>query len=227
MKKNLGVSISAAAFTAALSFSLIACDDSSSANSNSTNNEAPVAPTDSVESGVSVDSLLSYSELESMTQNQLPKCTAEKEGVVKRMWKGNPKYGSAWTYRCENGEWVPRDLWVTCDTTGVQVGDICRKQDVVGSFAAGGGFKAPVELYVYAGDGNWDDYDPRTGITKECTEANEGDIASLVFDVIPSKADTVWYNDVPWNIFEETLGKTDTVSYECLNGEWSNFKITD
>ncbi|WP_163437915.1 hypothetical protein [Fibrobacter succinogenes] len=47
------------------------------------------------------------------------------------------------------------------------------------------------------------------------------------FDVIPSKGDTVWYNDVPWNIFEETPGKKDTVSYECLNGEWSNFKITD
>ena len=278
MKKYSRSFVFAATVTVAMSFSLIACDDSSSANSNSTNNEAPVAPTDSVESGVSVDSLLiqscaslapsvpcadtintdgkyykrdlcyfkcennawkgvtkvpsdvtfySYSELESMTQNQLPKCTAEKEGMVKRMWKGNPKYGSAWTYRCENGEWVTRDLWVTCDTTGVQVGDICRKDDVVGSFAAGGGAKAPVELYVYAGDGNWDDYDPRTGITKECTETNEGDVASVVFDVIPDKRDTVWYNDVPWNIFEETLGKTDTVSYECLNGEWSNFKITD
>ena len=276
MKKYSRSFVFAATVTVAMSFLLVACDDSSSANSNSTNNEAPVAPADSVESGVSVDSLLiqsctslapnvpcadntdgkyykrdlcyfkcennvwkgvtkvpsdvtfySYSELESMTQNQLPKCTAEKEGVVKRMWKGNPKYGSAWTYRCENGEWTPRNLWVTCDTTGVQVGDICRKDDVVGSFAAGGGAKAPVELYVYAGDGNWDDYDPRTGITKECTEANEGDVASVVFDVIPSKADTVWYNDVPWNIFEETLGKTDTVSYECLNGEWSDFKITD
>ena len=54
----------------------------------------------------------------------------EKEGMVKRIWEGNPKYGSAWTYRCENGEWMPRNLRVTCDTAGVQVGDICRKDDV-------------------------------------------------------------------------------------------------
>lgn len=131
----------------------------------------------------------------------------EKEGMVKRIWEGNPKYGSAWTYRCENGEWMSRGLWVTCDTTGVQVGDICRKKGTVNIFAAGGGVEAPVGLYVYAGDGTWKDYDPRTEIAKECSEANEGDVASLVIDVIPSKG--------------------DTVSYECLNGEWSNFKITD
>ena len=278
MKKNLGVSMSAAAFVAAMSLSLIACDDSSSANSNSTNNEAPVAPTDSVESGVSVDSLVmlfcassvpdvpcadsmitdgkyfehdlcyfkcennawkgvtkvpsddslyEYSSLDGLALWHLPKCTAENEGLVKRIWEKNPKYGSVWTYRCENGEWMPRDLRVTCDTAGVKVGSICRKKGTVNIFAAGGGVEAPVGLYVYAGDGTWKDYDPRTEIAKECSEANEGDIASLVFDVIPSKADTVWYDDKPWDIFEETPGKTDTVSYECRNGEWSNFKITD
>jgi hypothetical protein len=289
--------MSAAAFVAAMSLSLIACDDTSSSannteenpeisiiNADSSNNEVPVAPVASVTPADSVkksssadsvlirscakmapdvlcadsmntdgryfdygscyfkcennawkgvtnvpsdDSLYKYSSVDGNAIWYLPKCTAENDGLVRRIWEKNPKYGSAWTYRCENGEWVPRGLWVTCDTMGVQVGDICRKKDVIGIFASGGGAYAPVGLYVYAGDGKWDDYDPRTEIAKECTETNEGDVASLVIDIIPSKRDTVWYKYEPWNMYDEIPGQKDTLSYECLNGEWSNFKITN
>ena len=153
-------------------------------------------------------------------------CTAENEGEVKVVWVGNPKYGYDTYNRCESGLWVRGNISLTCDTTGVQVGDLCRKTGTINIFQAGMGAKPGVGFYVYAGNGTWEEYDPRTEITKECTESYEGNFAWLIFDVIPGRKDTIWYEDRPNNIFDETPSRTDTVSYECHNGEWTNRKIT-
>jgi hypothetical protein len=157
--------------------------------------------------------------------SSFPACNAANNGKARMVWAGNPKYGEVVIYGCKYDRWELSDERATCGTTGVKKGDICRRTGVVNIFSQGLGIESPVLLYVYAGHGTWKDYDPRTEIAKECSEANEGDIAWVVFDVIPSKADTVWYDDKPSNIIEETPGQKESVSYECRNGEWSNFKL--
>ena len=189
---------------------------------------------DSTESSVFQDSAFKCSENgwipdpsnEAYSRSIAEKCSLENEGEIKAVWEGNPKYGYINFCRCKGGLWVSEDIRLTCDTAGVQVGDLCRRTRVVGTFAAGMGVEGGVEFFVYAGNGIWEDYDPKTKIIKKCTENNDGDIVWLYFDEIPSKRDTIWYEDVAWNIFDETPGRKDTVLYECHNGEWTNIKIT-
>ena len=156
-----------------------------------------------------------------------PACNAANNGKARMVWVGNPKYGEVVIYGCKYGRWELSDERAACGTTGVKKGDICRRTGVTNIFSQGLGIESPVLLYVYAGHGTWKDYAPRTEIAKKCSEANEGDIAWVVFDVIPNKRDTVWYDDEPWSIYGETPGKKDTVLYECHYGEWAGFKITD
>ena len=125
---------------------------------------------------------------------KLKKCTDANEGVVQAAWNGNIKYGGEIYFKCQNGSWVEGDIRLTCDTTGAQVGDICRKS------ANTGYFDKPseqdlVRFYVYAGDGVWESYDPKAEITEECNLNNSGLLI--------------------WRVLDELLGKKDTVLYEC------------
>ena len=81
-------------------------------------------------------------------------CSAEEEGKVDSAWVGasNPRFhyvGHTKYYRCEKGLWTLRDRRITCDTTGVAVGDVCTKEEC---FA---GVGCSQYSYTYVGNGAW------------------------------------------------------------------------
>ena len=81
-------------------------------------------------------------------------CSAEEEGKVDSAWAGasNPRFhyvGHTKYYRCEKGVWTLRDRRITCDTTGVAVGDVCTKEEC---FA---GVGCSQYSYSYVGNGAW------------------------------------------------------------------------
>ena len=81
-------------------------------------------------------------------------CSAEEEGKVDSAWVGasNPRFhyvGLTKYYRCEKGLWTLRDRRITCDTTGVAVGDICTKE------ACFAGLGCSKYSYTYIGNGAW------------------------------------------------------------------------
>lgn len=81
-------------------------------------------------------------------------CSAEEEGKVDSAWVGasNPRFrsvGHTDYYRCEKGLWTLRDRRITCDTTGVAVGDICTKE------ACFAGLGCSKYSYTYIGNGAW------------------------------------------------------------------------
>ena len=90
---------------------------------------------------------------------RLKKCTAANDGAVQSEWEGNPKYGGTHYYRCESGSWVEGDISLTCDTAGVQVGDTCVKHGSSNIFQAGMNPSAPEYVFVYAGNGAWEQVD--------------------------------------------------------------------
>lgn len=81
-------------------------------------------------------------------------CSAEEEGKVDSVWVGasNPRFhyvGQTKYYRCEKGLWTLRDRRITCDTTGVAVGDVCTKEEC---FV---GVGCSQYSYTYVGNGAW------------------------------------------------------------------------
>ncbi|SIO30681.1 hypothetical protein [Fibrobacter sp. UWB11] len=81
-------------------------------------------------------------------------CSAEEEGKVDSAWVGanNPRFhyvGQTKYYRCEKGLWTLRDRRITCDTTGVAVGDVCTKEEC---FV---GVGCSQYSYTYVGNGAW------------------------------------------------------------------------
>ena len=85
--------VAVAAFATSLAFSLVACDDSSSASDEEVpaSSAVPGSSASMPESSVSVPS---------------SKCTAELEGTIQTLWEGSPSSGYAVRYLCENGTWV-------------------------------------------------------------------------------------------------------------------------
>lgn len=94
---------------------------------------------------------IGYEEYESLSELT---CSAEEEGKVDSAWVGasNPRFryvGHTEYYRCEKGLWTLRDRRITCDTTGVAVGDVCTKEEC---FA---GVGCSQYSYTYVGNGAW------------------------------------------------------------------------
>ena len=122
-----------------------------------------------------------YSTNEVYSKSVEEECTAENEGEVKVVWEGNPKYGYDTYNRCESGLWVRGDISLTCDTTGVQVGDLCRKTGTINIFQAGMNVTPSERRFAYAGNGVWEECDGLTKITRECTAENVGDKEKIVY----------------------------------------------
>lgn len=141
-----------------------------------------------------------YSNNEVYSKSVEDECTAENEGEVKVVWVGNPKYGYDTYNRCESGLWVRGNISLTCDTTGVQVGDLCRKTGTINIFQAGMNATLPEYVFVYAGNGIWEDFDGLAKMTKQCTAENEDDMEKIVY----GRGDN-----------------TLTVFYKCTGGAWT------
>ena len=117
------------------------------------------------------------------------KCDAENEGKVETKWIGNAKYGGNSYFRCEKGSWVKGDIRLTCDTAGVQVGDICTKGPKLGIFAAMNSIPGSNTLrFIYKGDGVWKEFDPEKNMVadieklgKQCTAETKGDKGILEY----------------------------------------------
>ena len=209
----------AASFAALSAFALVACDDSSSAS-----NDEPVKSSSSVsEPGSS-----------SVPESSSDPEACDNEGAVDSLMAGNAKYGYSYTYyRCEQGKRVQRPQWVSCDTTGVKKGDLCRVQ----STFSGSQFGSDVwTCYKYAGEGSWDEADCHTGPKKECNEENEGVVESVAeshFEQsLGTYEDNFYYMCVKgeWTSINGALAKCTTaetkVGDECCNVGYSTFKVT-
>ena len=134
---------------------------------------------------------------------KLNKCTADNEGAVQSAWEGNPKYGGTYYFRCESGSWVQGDISLTCDTAGAQVWDICRRYGSTNIFQAGMNPTSPEYVFVYVGNGVWENFDGLAKMTKECTAENEDDMEKIVY------------------------GRDDNtliVYYKCTGGEWTGIE---
>ena len=144
---------------------------------------------DSTESSVFQDSAfkcsengwIPYTNGEVYSKSIAEECTAENEGEVKVVWEGNPKYGYNTYNRCESGLWVRGNISLTCDTAGVQVGDLCRKTGTINIFQAGMNVTPSERTFAYAGNGVWEECDGLTKITKECSAENVGDKEKIVY----------------------------------------------
>ena len=83
-------------------------------------------------------------------------CNAENEGKVETLWLGNEKYGGNSYYSCKKGSWVKGDISLTCDTTGVQVGDTCTTYPKLGIYAAMYSIPGSNAMkFIYKGNGVW------------------------------------------------------------------------
>ncbi len=150
---------SAASLALAASMALVACgDDSSSADPDETptSSSEETGPESSSSEGTDLSCNISLGLVEGCESLVEEECTAQNEGEVKEVWVGNPKYGHNTYNRCERGSWVQGDISLTCDTAGVQVGDTCKKYGSVNIFQAGMNPSAPEYVFVYAGDGAWE-----------------------------------------------------------------------
>ncbi len=191
MKFNRISAIAVTAFAVTLPFSLLACSES-----NPTNADDPIAysePALETSSSVTeVSSEVSSSSGEpsgtgclaivyTVNDECLPACNDENEGKVETVWVGNSKYGYETFHKCQNGSWVQGDISLTCDTAGVQVGDLCRKTGKTNLFFAAGGLSPSERVFAYAGDGVWEECDGLTKITKECSAENVGDKEKIVY----------------------------------------------
>ena len=144
---------------------------------------------DSTESSVFQDSAfkcsengwIPYTNGEVYSKSIAEECTAENEGEVKVVWEGNPKYGYNTYNRCESGLWVRGNISLTCDTAGVQVGDLCRKTGTINIFQAGMNVTPSERTFAYAGNGVWEECDGLTKITKQCSAENVGDKEKIVY----------------------------------------------
>ena len=221
------LSIFAVIFAASIPFSFIACSDSNSTSAFGENPQAYSEPALESSSSLAPESSSTIPESSSVAQSSSSsiiaqssssvkkvqlvndkECTAENEGVVETEWKrlfnGGPTmvipvYPSY--YRCENGSWNPKEVSVTCDTTGVKVGDVCTRYDY--DFYSG---YVP-SVFKYVGNGVWGNFDGLEKMTKECNEENEGLKEELTYHSVDP-------NDV-------------TVYYACDHGEWTKISETD
>jgi len=197
MKLNRISAIAVTAFAVTLPFSLLACSES-----NPTNADDPIAysepapgPSSALETSSSVTEVSSEVSSSSgepsgtgclamvytVNDECLPACNDENEGKVETVWVGNSKYGYETFHKCQNGSWVQGDISLTCDTTGVQVGDLCRKTGSTNIFQAGMNVTPSERTFAYVGNGVWEECDGLTKITRECTAENVGDKEKIVY----------------------------------------------
>ena len=155
MNFNRISAIAVTAFAVTLPFSLLACSES-----NPTNFDEPIAysePAPGPSSALETSSSVTDS-------SELPAtpCTAENEGKVEKVWHEHlPTNGihslASWGHysyhRCEKGSWVEGGISLSFDTAGVQVGDAYIRERV-SNMQAGFGLTF-IDIYTYAGDGNW------------------------------------------------------------------------
>ena len=108
-------------------------------------------------------------------------CDADHENVIDSVWKPNPSISTPIYFyrRCENGEWIYKDHSVTCNTTGVAVGDTCRRAEVVdfvdrryGSFV-NSKTELRDQIYSYVGDGKWEKFDCNSSLPEACSPTND------------------------------------------------------
>lgn len=168
--------ITIAVLTTSLSFSLIACDNSSSAS----DDEIPESSESVPKSSGSVPESSTFQPYTYPTEPS-EECNAENEGAVTRLstGTGNPKLGrSIDFYRCEQGVWVESPAWVACDTAGVTEGAICRIQISFRGIQFG---TDSWKCYKYDGKGSWKSQDCPTMPEKECNEENIGDKEKIAF----------------------------------------------
>ena len=126
---------------------------------------------------------------------ELSKCNADNEGQVDSTWGGNHKMGNMLYYRCENGSWELQGIWVTCDTVGVSVGDFCRR--TLSATVLGTG-RAIEMVYVYAGDGVWNELEGPATLDEVCSSDNEGERKKFSYGDNPDDTYYLECSDYKW-----------------------------
>lgn len=152
------------------------------------------------------------------------KCNAENEGLVDSIVHEpvNPKYDRKYTYyyKCEQGSWNDAYASDACDTTGVSVGDVCKK----GS------------CYKYLGDGAWDGIECLDLLEKECNAENKGAKEKIVYtngedyyvcfntSKVDDEKNYSWSNDkIEYECFTDTTDFGDVCSVN-VSGETKYFQ---
>ena len=181
-----------AAFAAfGLVLTLAACDDSSSSSG-----DEPPESSSVQESSSSVSEPGSSSVPDSSGAPE----ACENEGAIDSLMNGNAKYGYTYTYRkCEQGKWIERPEWVTCDTTGVKEGNLCRLRSSVSGFQFGSDVWT---CYKYAGEGTWNKTDCPAGPDKKCDAENK-------------------------DAKEELYIGNDTLYFQCTDAGWNEISLAD
>lgn len=152
---------------------------------------------------------------------KLNKCTAENEGAVQSEWDGNPKYGAMCYYRCEGGSWVQGDITLTCDTTGVQMGDTCIRHNSVNGFMAGMNPAAEELIFVYKGDGVWE-RDNQAQIDSLIERQNRRDAAMNEYcgEPDPERISECCY-PIPDEFEADYLDGVESILYKSSGNGWS------
>jgi hypothetical protein len=125
------------------------------------------------------------------------KCNVGNEGAVDSLLNPDSKLGAYDYYRCEQGSWTQRSQSLTCDTAGVSVGDTCKKAPYAG---------ASMEMYIYAGNGVWEESSKFHSAlpSKTCTIEEENSYVTLVDTIIKVGATPAY----------------ETSYYHCETNEW-------
>ena len=143
-------------------------------------------------------SVISFAELGKKNFYDFKKCNADNEKLVDSLPSPDSKLATYDFYRCEQGSWVQRGPSVTCSVAGVSVGDTCKRAPFAGSSLE--------EVYVYAGDGIWEESKTvhLALLTKDCSAENEDSYVTQVDTVVKMGASPAY----------------ETSYYHCESSEW-------
>lgn len=143
-------------------------------------------------------SVIPFAELGVKHLYDFKKCNADNEKLVDSLPSLDSKLASYDFYRCEQGAWVQRGPSVTCDIAGVSIGDTCKRAPFVGSSLE--------EIYVYAGDGIWEESKTvhLAPLTKDCSAENEDSYVTQVDTIVKIGASPAY----------------ETSYYHCESNEW-------
>ena len=143
-------------------------------------------------------SVISFAELGKKNFYDFKKCNADNEKLVDSLPSPDSKLATYDFYRCEQGSWVQRGPSVTCSVAGVSVGDTCKRAPFAGSSLE--------EVYVYAGDGIWEESKTvhLALLIKDCSAENEDSYVTQVDTVVKMGASPAY----------------ETSYYHCESSEW-------
>lgn len=143
-------------------------------------------------------SVIFFAELGKKHFYDFKKCNADNEKIVDSLPSPDSKLPSYDFYRCEQGAWVQRGSSVTCNTTGVSVGDTCKR----GSFAG----SSLEEIYIYAGNGIWEASKAvhLAPLTTECSAETEDSYVTQIDTIVKVGASPAY----------------ETSYYHCESNEW-------